>query len=219
MFRYTSVSPLTYDPAGGPYNLGMLWANKLVLTGKSYYCPSYRPVGNVATTSTAGGPFSMDRVFERYDALDANKDPWPLGAIASLLDKNTVRSGYFYMPQETALANVSITVYGSQMIPDMPYGGVAANNPNATEAKWECLPGLKQSLVDSKRSMILDCLPDDGTVSFSHQTSSHQPSGLNVGFGDGHVRWQKYFASNPAFNQPFGIRSPTIIPETICGLS
>jgi len=200
MFRYTSVSPLTYDPTGGPYNLGTLWANKVVVSGKSYYCPSYKPAGNVATTSTAGGPFDIDRVFERYDGVDAAKDPWPLGAIASLLDKNTVRSGYFYMPQETSLASVAISSgYGSQMIPDMPYGGDYSQNPNAQEKKWIALPGLKQSSVDPKRSMVVDVLPDTGTLSFSHKSGNH-PAGLNAGFGDGHARWQKYLASEPAFN-------------------
>jgi prepilin-type processing-associated H-X9-DG protein len=47
--------------------------------------------------------------------------------------------------------------------------------------------------------MVVDVLPDDGTVSFSHK-SGHNPAGLNAGFGDGHVRWQKYLASEPIFN-------------------
>ena len=201
MFRYDAIAPLAYNSGGGPYNLGSLWANKEVVAGKSYYCPSYRPVGDVATTSTAGGPFDIDRIFERYDGLDATKAAWPLGAIASLLDKNTVRSGYFYMPQETTLASVAISSgYGNQMIPDMPYGGVASSNPNKTEAKWECLPGLKQSVVDPKLSMVVDVLPDSGVASFSHQRTGHQPAGLNAGFGDGHVRWQNYAASKPSFN-------------------
>ncbi len=199
MFRYSSTAPLAYS--SGPYNLGSLWANKQVVAGKSYYCPSYRPVGDVATTSTVGGPFDIDRVFERYEGLDATKASWPLGAIASLLDKNTVRSGYFYMPQETTLASVAISSgYGNQMIPDMPYGGIAKNNPNKTEAGWECLPGLKQSVVDPKLSMVVDVLPDNGVANFSHQSTGHKPAGLNAGFGDGHVRWQNYVAGKSSFN-------------------
>jgi prepilin-type N-terminal cleavage/methylation domain-containing protein/prepilin-type processing-associated H-X9-DG protein len=200
MFRYTSIAPLAYN--NGPYNLGSLWANKQVLSGKSYYCPSYRPTGDVATTSTAGGAiFDIDRVFERYDGLDAAKTSWPLGAISALLNKNTVRSGYFYMPQMNRQASVAISSgYGNQMIPDMPYGGVAKNNPNKTEAGWECLPGLKQSAVDPKFSMVVDVLPDDGLPNFSHQKTGHQPAGLNAGFGDGHVRWQNYVANKPCFD-------------------
>jgi prepilin-type N-terminal cleavage/methylation domain-containing protein len=204
MFRYTSVAPLQYMADGGPYNLGDLWANKVVTAGKSFYCPSYRPAGDVATTSTAGvAIFDIDRVFARYDGLDAAKTAWPLGAISALLNKNTVRSGYFYMPQETTLVIDPLISppFNNEMIPDMAYGGIAKNNPNKQEAGWECLPGLKQSQVDSKRSMVVDVLPDDGTLNFSHQTVSHQPAGLNAGFGDGHVNWQKYLSTKAAFNQ------------------
>ena len=102
MFRYDSTSPLAFNSSGGPYNLGLLyWSNSAVKSGKTYYCPSFKPAGNVGSTSSSGGPFEIDRVFDRYDGLNAAKDPWPLGAVSALLDKNTVRSGYFYMPQES----------------------------------------------------------------------------------------------------------------------
>jgi prepilin-type processing-associated H-X9-DG protein len=188
MFRYASPVPDSFDPSGGPYNLGLVWYKKYVTDGKVYYCPSFRP-------APADPLFDQDRVHERYEA----KGIWPFGAGTPALDKNTVRSGYSYLPQLIQLTNLT-TALGSKQCGGLPGGGDYQNTTTATEKKWICLEPIKGNQVDTKRSMIMDTLADEGVEHLSHKTSKGQPAGLNAGFGDGHVRWQKYNANAEMFN-------------------
>jgi prepilin-type N-terminal cleavage/methylation domain-containing protein/prepilin-type processing-associated H-X9-DG protein len=196
MFRYTSISPLAYDTgAGGPYNLGVLWSSKLVVDGRLYYCPSFNPPGDVINTpdsATGGGSgANFDRVYDRYNGNDSAHTPWPLGAKPGVLDKGTVRSGYSYMPSYQSQVTIS-TGLGSRQVGDLPSGGVYKNNPVKAEQSWHCIGAFKATQVDPKKSMIVDTLPDNGLVDMAHKTPTRSPAGLNAGFGDGHVRWQKY---------------------------
>ena len=201
MFRYDSISPLTFNDAGGPYNLGVLWYKNFVLAGESYYCPSFNPPGDVVNyVDPSGSGTTFDRTFARYNANDLAHTPWPLGAKPGVLDKNTVRSGYSYMPEYRTLVTVS-TSLGNRQVGDMPNGGDYSKNPNVTEKKWICIGGFKSSAVDSEKSMIVDTLPDQSLAEFSHRTYiGNSPAGLNVGFGDGHVRWQQYNSNLDGFS-------------------
>ena len=195
MFRYDAISPLAFSSDGGPYNLGVLWNAKLVVDGRVYYCPSFNPAGDVVNTTdatTGGGSGAvLDRVYARYSGNDPAHTPWPLGAKPGVLDKNTVRSGYSYMPCYQTLVTVS-TGLGNRVVGDMPNGGDYTLNPNATEQKWICIGGFRGTAVDPKKSMIVDTLPDTGLQDLAHKSPKNTPAGLNAGFGDGHVAWQPY---------------------------
>jgi prepilin-type N-terminal cleavage/methylation domain-containing protein/prepilin-type processing-associated H-X9-DG protein len=195
MFRGTSAGF-----SQGPYNLGLIWQAKLVTAGKSYYCPSWKPQGDYANfvdPTGAGRDIYLDRTYERY-AGNNGSTAWPFGFKPGVLDKDTVRSGYSYFPQLKNLVSLSTSI-GARMTPDLPGGGDPKNTTTANEKAWLCLPPFKQSAVDPMRSMIVDTLPDGDLDGFSHKTRG-QPAGLNVGFGDGHVKWQKYLANTDAFN-------------------
>jgi len=192
MFRYDSISPLAFSSDGGPYNLGVLWRSKFVVDGRIYYCPSFNPAGDPVNTADNGGSGAdLDRLYDRYSGHDTAHTPWPLGAKPGVLDKNTVRSGYSYMPCYQSPFTVS-TSLGSRVVGDMPNGGDYNNNPNKTEKTWICIGGFKSTAVDPKKSMIVDTLPDNGLQDLAHKTPKKTPAGLNAGFGDGHVAWQKY---------------------------
>ncbi|MDR3458199.1 MAG: prepilin-type N-terminal cleavage/methylation domain-containing protein [Verrucomicrobiae bacterium] len=184
MFRYTpvNVSPPTYDADGGPYNLGLLWSAKVVTDGKIFYCPS--------------NPKDDNLTYDNYTA----KAPWPLGAdaaaAANASNPGYVRSGYQYFPQSTKLGPVVTVGASAQVIPDWPH--YDATGANSTLKSWICVPAFKVTSVDQKRSMVVDVMYK-GLDQISHKNGS-SASGLNAGFGDGHVMWQGIKAEPDAFN-------------------
>jgi prepilin-type N-terminal cleavage/methylation domain-containing protein/prepilin-type processing-associated H-X9-DG protein len=178
LLRLTSgnSSTPTYDPAGGPYNLGVLWSTKIVSDGKIFYCPSNVKGDNLT-----------------YDDYTA-KNIWPYGADASAPANSTnpgyVRSGYMYYPQSTTLLAAN-TAAGGQYLPIWPdYNSPGAVDPYKT---WICVPLFKQSKIDQKKSMVVDVMYK-GLAELSHKT------GLNAAFGDGHVVWQDVKGQPAAFN-------------------
>jgi prepilin-type N-terminal cleavage/methylation domain-containing protein/prepilin-type processing-associated H-X9-DG protein len=183
LMRLTSgnSSTPTYDPAGGPYNLGVLWSTKIVPDGKMFYCPS-NPNGDNLT----------------YDDYTA-KNVWPFGADysapANSSNPGYVRSGYMYYPQSTTVAALA-TAAGGQYVPLWPdYNVPGAVDPYKT---WICVPPFKQSKVDPNKSMIVDVLYK-GLPGLSHKNGG-APAGVNAAFGDGHVNWQGVSKQPDAFN-------------------
>lgn len=196
MFRYTSapnVAPPTYDPSGGPYNLGVLWSTKVISDGKPYYCPSNNKSDDTLT-------------FDWYAATGN----WPLGvdaakASAAGINQGYVRSGYQYYPQSTKIDTGVSTSAGSQDLPGWPHYDVAG--ADATLKKWICVPLFKQSGVDPKKSMIVDVMYK-GLDALSHRSGGN-PAGVNAAFGDTHVSWQgvKKFNVKAWNNIPNGTQS------------
>ena len=185
LMRLTSgnSSTPTYDPAGGPNNLGVLWSTKVISDGKILYCPS-RPDGDNET-------------YNDYTV----KNIWPYGAdysaVANSSNPGYVRSGYMYYPQSTTLlaANTAATPSG-QFVPIWPdYNSPGAVDPYKT---WICVPLFKQTQIDQKKSMIIDDI-QAGLPGLSHK-SGNNPYGLNAAFGDGHVNWQGIKQEPDAFN-------------------
>jgi prepilin-type N-terminal cleavage/methylation domain-containing protein len=159
-----------WDPAGGPYNLGVLWsAGGVAGDGKIYYCPS-----NIGNSDTG---------WDWYSA----KAPWPYGKDPADNDGNPtyIRSGYQYYPQSaTMTAAANIPGAGGVIFPQWPLY-TASPDPLKT---WICVPLFKQSAIDQKRSMVVDTM-NAGLTGLSHK-SGGVAAGLNAAFGDGHVNWQ-----------------------------
>lgn len=183
LMRLTSgnASPPTFDPAGGPYNLGVLWSEKSVGNGKTLYCPSNKKGDNLT--------------YDNYTV----KNVWPLGADATApanaLNPGYVRSGYMYYPQSLNLQTVT-TAAGSRDVPFWPDYNVAGNEP--TLRTWICVPRFKQTQVDQKKSMIVDVM-FNGLGRLAHK-NPQTSGGLNAAFGDGHVTWQGINKQPDTFN-------------------
>jgi prepilin-type N-terminal cleavage/methylation domain-containing protein len=184
MLRYSpiNVSPPTYDSDGGPYNLGLLWATKIISDGKVYYCPSNAKGGNL-----------------NYDWYAA-KANWPLGvdaaAAAAANDSNPgyVRSGYMYYPQSTTLGTTAIN---GMYVPEWPaYNSTGANS---ILKSWICVPAFKQAAIDQKKSMAVDVMYS-GFDKLAHR-NANAPAGLNAAFGDTHVAWQGVKKQPDAFDR------------------
>lgn len=182
MFRYSppNVTPPTYDAAGGPYNLGVIWSAGIIKEGQTYYCPSRVPQGNDNLT------------FNFY----SQKAAWPFGGDPTASNPGYVRSGYYYYPQSknAKVDNSSSAPIANPVIPFWP--------PNSTSSEpyktWKCVPPMKQTDIDVKKSMVTDVL-HSGLAAISHKDGG-KPAGINALFGDGHVLWQGVRANKFAFD-------------------
>ena len=183
LMRLTSgnSSTPTYDAAGGPYNLGVLWTTKIVGDGKILYCPSNMKGDNLT--------------YDNYTV----KNSWPFGADATAPANSTnpgyVRSGYMYYPQSRNVGPVS-TAAGAQVVPFWPDYNAPGND--STLKSWICVPAFKQSVIDQKKSMVVDVIYK-GLDQLSHKNGG-SPAGVNAAFGDGHVAWQGVKKQPDAFN-------------------
>ena len=156
-----------FDPAGGPYNLGVLWSSGGIGDGKIYYCPSNPKTDNLS--------------WDYYSV----KAPWPYGEDPASGDGNPnyIRSGYQYYPQSaTRLTAAVIAGAGAVTFPEWPSSTISPLKD------WTCVPLFKQSGIDQKRSMVVDTM-NAGLSGLSHK-SGGVAAGLNAAFGDGHVNWQ-----------------------------
>ncbi|TAL00212.1 MAG: prepilin-type N-terminal cleavage/methylation domain-containing protein [Verrucomicrobia bacterium] len=178
MFRYSppNVTPPTYDTAGGPYNLGSLWASKVGTDGKMYYCPSNNKGDN--------------RAWDFY----SQKREWPWGGDPTASNPGYVRSGYSYYPQSKN-SKMTTTSIGSR---DVPYWPDYTTAPQPLKG-WICVPLFKQSAVSPIKSMVVDVI-FKSVADISHKSGRGQPAGLNATFGDGHVMWQKYSRLKEGFD-------------------
>jgi prepilin-type processing-associated H-X9-DG protein len=152
----------------GPYNLGLLYFTKTAGDGKILYCASL----NQQSSS------------KKYDYYSTQGFPsTPVGQA----DDN-VRSAYNYYPQPTTTESVS-TSYGTFDLPVISSSGVSITftapdgTPNTVK---ECTPPLKMTGMDPKKSMSADELMK--LAALSHKDSG-RPSGVNVLFGDAHVKF------------------------------
>ena len=154
----------------GPYNFGLLYFNKIAGDGKMFYC-----------ASAAVNKAALSR---RYDYYSTQGYPsTPVGQ-----NDDNVRAPYNYYPQPTQMEMVSGS-YGSFNLPVIASSGVDIpfTTPDGTVHKVkEYTPALKLSAVDPKKSMCADELM--GYNSLSH-TEGGRPTGVNVLFGDAHVRF------------------------------
>jgi len=170
MFRYSpvNVTPPTFDPSGGPYNLGTLWSVKTLEAGKTFYCPGDNRGDNTD--------------YEFYN----QKRPWPFGGDPGASNPGYVRSGYSYYPQ-SATHKVINTAVGQQDVPYWPDYNVAG--ANATLKSWICVPLFKQTDMDLRKSMVVDFIDAPLDSKLSHKKGG-KAAGINAMFPDAHVNWQ-----------------------------
>ena len=191
MFRYNPVNiPVngttsTYDASGGPYNLGSLWSNAVLVDGKVYYCP-----GNLSSA-----------IFT-YDYY-SQKGTWPWGGDPAAPNPGYVRSGYSYYPQSRATQNVNTMAFGKKQVPFWPN---YSTSPEPFKS-WVCVPPFKQTEIDQTKSMVVDVIYSS-LDRLSHK-SGNILLGLNASFGDGHVAWQGVNQNKNGFDpyEWYGIES------------
>jgi prepilin-type N-terminal cleavage/methylation domain-containing protein/prepilin-type processing-associated H-X9-DG protein len=180
LFRYSPVNVpvdgVNSKFTDGPLNLGVIWATKIAVDGKTYYCPS-NIKGEVDNLT--------------YDFYN-QKNLWPWGADPTSSNAEFVRSGYSYYPQSKRLKTEN-TAIGKR---DIPYWPDSSTSPEPNKS-WACVPPFKQSAIDQSKSMVVD-------VMYSLKRMSHRygsaPAGLNACFGDGHVAWQSAKQNKDAFD-------------------
>jgi len=167
MFRYApvNVAPPTFDPDGGPYNLGSLWYSKTLTGGKTFYCPSNQKGDNLD--------------YEFYSTHAA----WPLGGDPAASNPGYVRSGYSYYPQSRNTQRIS-TALGQQ---DVPFWPDRSLSPEPLKS-WICVPQFKQTDINPNKSMVVDVIYK--TLDQISHKKGNRPAGLNAAFGDAHVSWQ-----------------------------
>ena len=165
----------------GPYNLGLLFFNKIVSDPKAFYCAS----------------FNRDdkQNFDYY-----NTQGWPSTPVG--LGDDNVRSAYNYYPQAKTTENIT-TAYGNFDLPVLaPAPGVSItfDQPQGGQnTVKEATPAIKLTAIDPKKSVSVDKLQD--IVSLNHK-SSGKPGGVNVLYGDAHVRFVNV-KGNSSSGQPF----------------
>gem|GEM_PF-157276 len=151
----------------GPYNLGLLFFNKLAGDGKLFYCPSL--------AKTSGGN-------NEYDYYSTQSYPsTPVGS-----GDDNVRSGYNYYPQSSQLDVGTSTSYGTFDLPHIENAGVniTFNPPYGTASTVkEYTPPLKASQMNPTKTMATDELMAMAKV--GHK-SGGRANGVNVLFGDAH---------------------------------
>jgi len=184
MMRYSpqNVSPPGYEPSGGPYNLGILWASGAIVNGSTYYCPSRETKADNYT-------------YGHYTV----KAPWPVGvdvaAATAAGDMNVdwVRAGYSYFPQPKDQQTISTSV-GRKSVPTWP----TYTTTQSPYSSWHCVPLFKLSAIDPNKSMCVDLVY--GSVSQLSHKLGNTPMGINAVFGDGHVQWEGVKQNPAAFN-------------------
>ena len=174
MFHYSvGVMPPNYE--AGPYNLGSLWKNNVLVDGRVYYCPA-----------------DLNNDVFTY-AFYSVKTNWPFG-IDPARDTNPgyVRAGYTYYPQSRKTQSV-LTAIGRKSVPGWPD---YSTSPEPFRS-WLCVPPFKQTEIDQTKSMVADFIyrPD-----FFLHKSGNTVLGINAGFGDGHVAWQGFKVVTDGFN-------------------
>ena len=167
MFRYATVSPLTFDADGGPYNLGALWQSAIIREGKTFYCPSNEKSDSITA-------------YQFYNAFAT----WPFGGDPNHSNPRYVRSGFSYYPQSRNTKSIS-TALGQR---DVPYWSDYSTGIDPLK-KWICVPQFKQSDIDPSKSMLTDFIDAWPDTTLSHKKMG-KAAGLDAAFGDAHVTWQ-----------------------------
>jgi prepilin-type N-terminal cleavage/methylation domain-containing protein len=152
----------------GPYNLGLLFFGKAAGDGKVLYCAS----------------LNKESFSRRYDYYSTQGYPsTPAGQ-----NDDNVRAAYNYYPQPKETETVSGS-YGTFNLPVISSSGVTVTftTPDGILNPLKVYtPPLKMTGLDPKKSMCADEIM--GYNKLSHKDSG-RPAGVEVLFGDSHVRW------------------------------
>ena len=99
----------------------------------------------------------------------------------------------------------------------MPFWPPYQSSPEPLK-DWVCVPAFKQTDINPNKSMVVDTMYNNyntgdflrPSMEIAHNAAGN-PSGINAGFGDGHVNWQAVKVVTDGFdpNCWFAISSPT----------
>lgn len=168
------VTPGTATMTRGLYNLGLMFATKLIQNPEVFYCPSLGKAGEKGTYSY----YTYAGVWPSTPPTDPDGQP-----------EDNVRTGYNYYPQPRETEKVQ-----GYDLPVLRYQDVAF----AVGSLKSPAP-LKITAMDQNKSVSVDNL--SGLTSLGHKNGK-SPAGVNVLFGDAHVRFVTV-RGNSSIGQPF----------------
>lgn len=173
----------------GPYGLGLLFFSKIAPSGQLFYCPS-------ATGS--------DHIFATYnDPTDGY--PWPAIPPNYTGGNPYVRCSYNYFPQSRT-TELTSTPYGSFSLPVLTEEKMTFVSPFPADPPEPSMPinepvPMKTTSIDPTKAASTDYLQTFAQL--DHQYGN-APAGVNVLYGDSHVRWVGVKGNNKkGSNLPF----------------
>jgi prepilin-type processing-associated H-X9-DG protein len=171
----------------GPYGLGLLFFGKAITDPKVFYCPSV----------------SVTAIYA-YSTYSEKGWPWPSIPPDFTGGNPYVRCGYNYYPQSRITGTFIDPTYGPVTLPSLTEQRVTLVSPNPGDPPQPPinLPvPLKSTDVDPTKAVSCDLLQTFNGL--THKTAG-TPGGVNVLFGDGHVKWVPVRGNNQkGSRQPF----------------
>ena len=153
----------------GPYGLGLLFFGKEVSDPKAFYCPSFKSGAYAYSTYAEPGW------------------PWPSIPADFTVGNPYVRCSYHFYPQPKNTETFNDPNYGTVTLPILTGYKVTLVSPNGGAESPITLPvPLRSTDVDPTKAASCDLLQ---TFNGLTHKSSGQSAGVNVLFGDGHVKW------------------------------
>ena len=169
----------------GPYAFGLMYFSGVLKNGQTFYCPSVQT-----------GEYS-------YDYYNTPGYPWPAFPPADVnlpgYDGNQyVRCGYNYYPQSRLTQDISGDGSPPTPVPQLVYSGTSSvftpPNPPGGQSSTLTEPlAARTTTINPAKAMAVDSLKTWDLI--NHQIAN-SPYGLNVLFGDGHVRFEPVRGNN-----------------------